>query len=483
MIEHTSAVREALIDPIDALQLALDVAAVPHHPLDPRLHPYQRDGVAHLHAHPRSGLFLVPGLGKTAISLSALTEIHLPALVIAPKRVIEEVWPEEIAKWRPDLTYSLIRGGPEQRKKRLLEDTDLHLITRDTFGGDLNLGRKKHRYKTIIIDELSGFKNRGSNRWKHMNKLVKDVPYVWGLTGTPTPNSLIDLWPQMFLLDRGARLNRTLTAYRTEYFRPGGRLPNGIITNWTLRPGAEKRIHTLVDDICMSINQSHVKMPVKNDVYHRFDLPTKVRKAYNDMNEHFVAEIGETQVSVEHAAAKTNKLSQIASGFMYHSGLIGAEESDEADITHHHMLRMEIVQEILEDAQGAPALIFYRFHEDRRRLLQLDGAVDLRTPHSIERWNRGNIPILLAHPASAGHGLNLQRGGSLMVWYGMTWSSEEYVQGTGRLVRQGQPSPAVAVHHILANDTIDEVVLDVVQGRITRQDALLKVLERGKRGR
>jgi SNF2-related domain len=481
VMEHTSAVREALIDPIDALQLALDVAAVPHHPLDPRLHPYQRDGVAHLHAHPRSGLFLVPGLGKTAIALSALTEVHLPALVIAPKRVTEEVWPEEIAKWRPDLTYSLIRGGPEQRKKRLLENTDLHLITRDTFGGDLNLGRKKHRYKTIILDELSGFKSRGSNRWKHANKLVKDVPYVWGLTGTPTPNSLLDLWPQMFLLDRGARLNRTLTAYRTEYFRPGGRLPNGIITNWTLRPGAEKRIHMLIDDICMSIDKSHVKMPVQNDVYHRFDLPRKVRKAYDDMNAHFVAEVGETLVSVEHAAAKTNKLSQIASGFMYHSGLVGAEESDEADITHHHMIRMEMVREILEDAQGAPALIFYRFHEDRRRLLQLDGTVDIKTPHSVERWNRGNIPILLAHPASAGHGLNLQHGGSLLIWYGMTWSSEEYVQGTGRLVRQGQPSPAVAVHHILANDTVDEQVLDVVQGRITRQDALLRVLERGKR--
>jgi superfamily II DNA or RNA helicase len=401
--------------------------------------------------------------------------------VIAPKRVTEEVWPEEIAKWRPDLTYSLVRGGPENRKKKLLEDTDLHLITRDTFGGDLNLRARKHRYKTVILDELSGFKNRGSNRWKHANKLVKDVPYVWGLTGTPTPNSLLDLWSQMFLLDRGARLNRTLTAYRTQYFAPGKRLPNGIITNWTLRAGAEKRIHSLIDDICMSINQDHVKMPVKNDVYHRFDLPARARKAYDDMNAHFVAEVGETLVSVEHAAAKTNKLSQIAAGFMYHSGLIGAEESDQAEITHHHMIRMEMIREILEDAQGAPALVFYRFKEDRRRLLQLDGAVDIKSPHSIERWNRGNIPILLAHPASAGHGLNLQHGGSLMIWYGMTWSSEEYVQGIGRLVRQGQPSPAVAVHHILANDTVDEQVLDVVQGRITRQDALLRVLERGKR--
>lgn len=480
MPEYTSAVKEPLIDPIDALQLALDVAAVPHHPLDERLHPYQRDAVAHLHAHPRAGLFLIPGLGKTAITLSALTSVHLPALVIAPKRVTEQTWPEEIAKWRPDLSYSLVRGSAERRREKLQEDTDLHLITRDTFGGDL-VSRKKPKYRTVIIDELSGFKNRGSQRWKHANRLVKNMPYVWGLTGTPTPNSLLDLWPQVFLLDRGARLERTLTAYRTRYFAPGGRLPNGIITNWTLRPHAETTIQNAVKDLCISINKTNVHQPLQNDVYHRFDLPTKTRKAYDQMNKEFVAEVGETLASVEHAAAKSNKLSQIAAGFMYHSGLIGAEESDEAEITQHHMIRMELLSSILEDAQGAPALVFYRFQEDRRRLLHLDGAVDVKTPHAIDRWNRGNIPLLIAHPASAGHGLNLQRGGSLLIWYSMDWSSEYYTQGIGRLVRQGQPSPAVAVHHLIARDTVDEQVLDVVQGRISRQDALLKVLERGKR--
>lgn len=478
---QTSAAKAAgpLIDPMDELQLALDVAAVPHHPLDERLHDYQRDAVAHLHAHPRAGLFLVPGLGKTAITLSALTSAHFPVLVIAPKRVVEETWPEEIAKWRPDLTYSLVRGSAEKRRERLAEDTDIHIVSRDTFGGDL-VGRKKPVYSTVIIDELSGFKNRASKRWRHANRLVKDVPYVWGLTGTPTPNSLLDLWPQLFLLDRGARLGRTLTSYRTTYFAPGGRLPNGIITNWTLRPHAEETIWRRIHDICLSVDQSNVEYPVKNDVYHYFDLAKQVRRAYDQMNKSFVVEMGETLASVEHAAAKTNKLSQIASGFMYHSGLIGAEETDQAETTHHHMSKIDIVKELLEDAQGAPALIFYRFDEDRRRLLHLDGAVDIKTPYSVDRWNKGLIPILIAHPASAGHGLNLQKGGSLLIWYGMTWSSEEYVQGTGRLVRQGQPSPAVAVHHILARDTVDEQVLGVVQGRISRQDALLEVLQRGQ---
>jgi SNF2 family DNA or RNA helicase len=476
MTDFTKAVTEPLIDPMDALQLALDVAAVPHHPLDERLHPYQRDAVRHLHAHPRAGLFLIPGLGKTAITLSALTEVHFPVLVIAPKRVAEETWPEEIPKWRPDLTWSLIRGNAPTRAERLKEDTDIHIISRDTFGGDL-VSRKKPRYNTVVIDELSGFKNRGSQRWRHLNKLVKTMPYVWGLTGTPTPNSLLDLWPQMFVLDRGARLERTVTAYRTTYFIPGKRLPNGIITSYTLRPGAEPVIQNRIKDICLSVDKTNVKMPVQNDVHHYFELPTKVRKVYDRLKKEWVVDVGDTLATVESAAGTTNKLSQIASGFMYHSGLIGAEESDEAEITHHHMLKMEKLKEILEDAQGAPALVFYGFNEDKRRLMFLDGAVDVKSPNAVDRWNRGNIPILIAHPASAGHGLNLQRGGSLMIWYGLTWSSEEYVQGIGRLVRQGQPSPAVAVHHILAKDTVDEKKLAVVQGKITKQDALLEILE------
>lgn len=477
MTRTTVASRAPLLDPLDALQLALDVAAVPHHPLDERLHGYQRDGVLHLHANPKAGLFLIPGLGKTAITLSALTEVHLPALVVAPKRVTEEVWPDEIAKWRPDLSYTLVRGTAKAREALLKTDADIHLITRDTFGGDLSVF-KRLPYKTVIIDELSGFKSRQSQRWRHMNRLVKNMPYVWGLTGTPTPNSLLDLWPQLFLLDRGARLERTLGAYRTRYFSPGGRLPNGVITKWTLRPGAEDTIRALIRDLCMSVNKTNVKYPAQLDTYHRYDLVPAARKKYEAMRDDFIANVAGQPVSVEHAAAKTNKMSQIASGFMYQTGLIGVEESDQAETMHIHMDKMQVVKDILEDAQGAPAIIFYRFDEDRRRLLHLPGAVDIKTPNSVERWNKGNIQILLAHPASAGHGLNLQHGGSLMIWYGLTWSSEEYVQGIGRLVRQGQPSPAVAVHHILARDTVDEQVLDVVQGKISRQDALLKILER-----
>lgn len=479
MTVHTKAITEKLIDPRDLLQLALDVDAVPHHPLDERLHDYQRRAVAHLHAHPRAALFIKPGGGKTAITLSALTEVHLPAVVIAPKRVIEETWPKEIAKWRPDLTYSLVRGRGPVRLAKLRENTDIHLITWDTFSNDIHpsRGRTRLRYKTVILDELSKVKGRGV-RWKHAAKLVRDVPYVIGLTGTPAPNSLMDLWPQLFLLDRGARLGRTITAFRTQFFRPGKRVMNGIITEWTLLPGAKETIYSLVDDICMSLPTSVIDYPERLDTYHWFDLPRPAKRAYEEMKNKFVVEIAETLASVEHAAAKTNKLSQIANGFMYHTGLVGVEESDQADTTHFHMEKMKILRDILDDAQGEPTLVFYRYDEDRRRLLQLDGAVDIKTPNAIERWNRGNIPILIAHPASAGHGLNLQKGGSIVVWYGMTWSSEEYDQGIGRLVRPGQPSPVVAVHHILAKDTTDELMLEVVQGRISRQEALLKVLEK-----
>lgn len=478
-IEYTSSVWEPLIDPLDQLQLALDVAAVPHRPLDERLHEYQRVTVDHFHTHPRAGAFLVPGLGKTCISLSALTPAHLPALVVAPRRVAEETWPTEIKLWRPDLTFSLVRGLPEYRRDRLQDDTDIHIISKDTFAGDM-MARKRHPYKTVIIDELSGYKSKSTGRWKYMNKLVKDIPYVWGLTGTPTPNTYIDLWAQVFLLDRGARLERTLTAFRTKYFRPGKRMPNGIITNWVMLPGAQQVIEHRIKDLCLSIDKSNAKYPIQNDVKHFVDLPTKVRKIYDKLNKEFVVDVGTQMASVESAASMTNKLSQIAAGFMYHSGLVSEEELDPSEITHHHTLKIEKLKEILEDAQGAPAIVFYGFQEDKRRLLHLDGVVDINSPHAVDRWNRGNIPILIAHPASAGHGLNLQKGGSLMIWYGVTWNSEEYVQGIGRLVRPGQPSPAVAVHHIIARDTVDERKLDVVQGKVSKQDALLSVLERGE---
>lgn len=472
-----------LLDPIEELQLALDVAAVPHHPLDERLHGYQRLAVAHLHAHPRAGLFMVPGLGKTAITLSALTSIHLPALVVAPKKVTEEVWPVELPLWRPDLSFTLVRGTPEERRDKLHEETDVHLITWDTFASDLATFKKKVPYKTVVLDELSKVKSRSSQRWRHANRLVNrgDVPYVWGLTGTPMPNTFLDLWPQLFLLDRGARLERTLTTYRSKYFRPGQRLPTGVIIKYTLIPGAEKVIKHRIKDICFSVPKSKAKYPEEVPVVHRFKLPPHVRSVYRAMEREFVAEVAEELVAVQHAAAKTNKLRQITNGFMYHSGLVGIDESDQAEITHHHMEKIGLLNGILEEAQGAPALVFYAFDEDRRRLLHLPGAVDIKAPKSVERWNKGNIPLLVAHPASAGHGLNLQFGGSLMVWYGLTWSAEEYLQGVGRLVRPGQPAPAVAVHHLIGEDTVDEDMLDVAQGKIDRQAALLQFLQKVKR--
>lgn len=426
---------------------------------------------------------MVPGLGKTAITASALTSAHLPALVIAPKRVTEEVWPVEMKLWRPDLSFTLVRGQAKERVDKLHEETDVHLITWDTFANDLAAFKAKPPYRTVILDELSKAKSRSSQRWRYANRLVNrgDIPYVWGLTGTPTSNSLIDLWAQLFLLDRGARLERTLTAYRTKYFRPGQRLPNGVIVRYTPLPGAEEAIKHRIKDICFSIPKSKAKYPEEIPIIHKLTLPGKVRSVYRAMMREFVAEVAGELVSVEHAAAKTNKLRQIANGFMYHSGLIGVDEAEQAQTTHYHMLKVERVQEILEEAQGAPALVFYAFDEDRRRLLHLPGAVDIKAPRSVERWNKGNIPVLVAHPASAGHGLNLQHGGSLLIWYGLTWSAEEYLQGNGRLVRPGQPSPAVAVHHLLAEDTVDEDILDVVQGRISRQEALLRFLQKARK--
>jgi SNF2 family DNA or RNA helicase len=466
------------LDPLVELQLALDVAAVPELNLDPRLHGYQVEGVRHLHEHPRSALFMIPGLGKTAITLNALTPVHLPALVIAPKRVIEETWPAELEMWRPDLSYSLIRGGPAVRQERLAEDTDVHLITWDTLAGDLRKKSQSEKYQTVVIDELSKAKNRSSKRWKAVKRITHLTPYIWGLTGTPMPNGLLDLWGQLYLLDKGARLETTLTNYRRKYFNAGARLPNGVITEWKLRDQADEVIQNRIADICLSVAQHHVKYPAKLDTYHRFRMPPKCYKRYAELLEHFVTMIEEEQVSVANAAARTTKLRQLASGFLYHSGLIGVIDEHVDQTTQLHYNKIEIVKELLDDAQGAPALVFYGFEEDQRRLMELPGAVDIRDKGAIKRWNEKEIPVLVAHPASAGHGLNLQHGGNLMIWYSLTWSSEEYVQGVGRLVRQGQPSPAVAVHHLIAEDTVEEQMLDVVTGKISRQDALLSVLTR-----
>jgi SNF2 family DNA or RNA helicase len=432
----------------------------------PKLHDYQREAVAHLQRVNRAALWLDMGLGKTAITLSALEPRHLPALVVAPARVAREVWPVEQPLWRPDLTLSVATGSPAERARALAAKADITVISREVLADVIPTFS---RYNTLVIDESSGFKNRASARVKTARKLVPGLPHVWELTGTPSPNGYMDLWAQIFLLDGGKRLGKTITAYRDRYFKAGWQLPNGVVTDWTLREGADEKINALVEDICLSMSaEGRIDLPpiTYNDI--RVPLSPATQKVYDDMEEELIAAVellGEVYTA-SGAGTLSGKLSQITAGFLY---------SDEQDGTYgvlHHS-KVQALQEILEGT-GSPVLCFYRFKAERELITKAlpKLAHTLDEPEAVKRWNAGDTPLLLAHPASAGHGLNLQYGGHTTAWTTLPWSLEEWQQGNGRLHRQGQKHPVV-VHSMVSPSTIDQTIKYRLNTKSSVQQALL----------
>lgn len=436
------------------------------------LHDYQKVAVEHLRTHPRAGLFLDMGLGKTAVACTALEPRHLPALVVAPKRVAEEVWPEELQKWRPDLSYTLAAGTKAQRLSALQSaDEDVCIVSRDNLG-DVPLGR----FRTVIMDESSSFKNRGTQRWKTMSRIVKYAEYRWALTGTPSPNGLMDLWAQIFLLDDGQRLGKTLTGFRERYYTPGRQLRSGVITEWIPKPETEDAIHRLLEDICLSMStDGRVKLPPVTINEVKVPLPDNVMKLYRKMRDNLVVDlgiIGGEIHSATNAAVLTAKLSQLTAGFMY---------VDDADLrdwktSQIHSRKVEAVQEIIEGT-GSPVLVFYRFRAERDALkAAIPLARDATERGIMAEWNQGKVPVMLAHPASAGHGLNLQHGGHTAVWTSASWSLEEDMQANKRLARQGQKHPVV-IHYLVCPGTVDTSIIARVRDKQSVQDALLAHLE------
>lgn len=437
-----------------------------------KLHAYQQVAVDHLHRNPRAGLLLDMGLGKTAITLNALTPAHLPALVVAPKRVAENVWLDETHMWRPDLSIALAIGEPIQRKRAFLSGSDIVVLGRDNLR---DVAPHASLFKTLVLDELSGFKSRESVRWKTARKI--SATHIWGLTGTPTPNGLLDLWAQVFLLDGGKRLGRTLSEYRSRYFTPGRQLANGVITEWIIRPFAAEKIHSLIEDICLSMDtEGRLDLPpvTYNPVI--VPLPTDARRIYQTMRDTLVADLdllgGEIH-SAGNAAILSSKLSQIVAGFMY---------VDDADLREGaydviHKAKAAAVQEIVEGT-GSPVLVFYRFRAEQDLITAtMPGLVhSIDEPGVIGRWNAGEIPVLLAHPASAGHGLNLQHGGHTVVWSSLPWALEEWEQGNKRVARQGQKYPVV-IHTLLSPNTVDLAIQERLTQKTSVQDALLRYLE------
>lgn len=454
-----------------------------------QLRPYQEEAVLFLQARKSAALFLDMGLGKTAISLSALTKDNGPTLVVAPKRVAEEVWPVEAEMWRPDLSVNVVKGERAKRMAALRGPlADITVISRDTFKDVTDDRKLTGRWSTLILDELSGFKNRSSLRWKTAMKVrrsMADGPRVWGLTGTPAPNGLLDLWGQIALLDDGAALGRTLTMYRERYFIARRRLPNGVAIGFELRPGADAQIHSKLGDLCLSMGiEGRVHVP--EVTYNRVEvpLPGPVMRTYQKMRETLVADLDELGLrNVRHtavnAASLTNRLSQISAGFMYPD-----EGSDAGAATPIHKEKIAALKDIIEEAQGSPVLVFYRYREEAEMIKtelakRANGGIHVHTPDAYrwyQNWNEGKIRVLMSHPASIGHGLNLQHGGHTIVWTSLPWGLEEWQQGNTRLARSGQTKPVV-IHKLMSPGTVDYAIESRLEQRRGVQDALMDHLE------
>lgn len=442
------------------------------------LHDYQVEAIQYARSRKFAGLFLEMGLGKTAVCLRALTPDMLPALVVGTKRVTEKVWGPERDEWRPELSLSVAAGTPAQRKRALESDAQVIAISRDNISDAVPYAGK---FKTLILDELSGFKNHKSIRFKAARSIIKtgSLSHVWGLTGTPMPNGLLDLWAQIALLDPQLRLGRNITTYRSRYFTPapGKRLPNGTITQWDPLPGTRDAIFKLLEDTCIAMQaDDKLDLPATTYLNHEVPMTPQTRAIYKTMKKDLVVSLdvlgGEVH-SASSAAMLTNRLSQIAAGFLY---------VDDADIrgqqyTVIHREKPNALQEIVDGA-SSPILVAYHYQAELDLLKSKLGSLlhTIDEPDIIERWNRREIPVLVAHPASAGHGLNLQYGGHTMVWVTRPWSLEEYQQMNGRLARQGQTHP-VMIHHLHTTRTTDDSKELVLAGKASYQQALLDHLE------
>ena len=394
-------------------------------------------------------------------------------LVIAPKRVAEDTWTREAEKWDHlrELRISPVLGSAKERTEALDADADLYVIGRDNVVWLVELLQKRRKgwpFDMIVIDELSSFKNPQAKRFRALRNAVPCAKRVVGLTGTPSPNGLMDLWAEIYLLDQGERLGRTIGWYRDEYFRPGMR--NGYtVYKWEPRKGAQQRIEKRISDICVSMSaEDYLELPERIDNVIPVRLSESEKHLYDQMERDQLLQLDEDETVVAfNAAAVMSKLLQIANGAVY---------ADGGDVIRVHDRKAEALEEIV-DTTDEPVLVFYSFRHDLEVIRErLPEARTLEGPEDIAEWNAGRIRVLLAHPASVGYGLNLQEGGHVIVWYGLTWSLELYQQANARLHRQGQEKPVI-VHHLIAEGTADEQVLRALQAKDTSQAALLAALK------
>ncbi len=434
-----------------------------------KLHDYQEYAKTWIVEHSHCGLLLDMGLGKTLTTLAAIDEIENifcegnKTLIIAPKKVADETWSAEIEKWGFDFTYSKVLGTTKKRVEALEKEADIYIINRENVVWLVEYYKTKWPFTFVVIDELSSFKSSKSKRFRALRKVRPKIKRFVGLTGTPAPNSLIDLWPQIYLMDGGKRLETSQTKFKDRYFRPDKQ--NGpIVYSWALRPNAEEEIYQKIDDICISMKaKDFLNLPPRTDNIVTIKLSDM--RAYKQFEKDLVLELEDQEVTASNSAVLANKLLQMSNGAIY---------DDEKNVISIHDDKLEALEDIVEDSQGQPILVFYQYKHDLERLKKkFPQAEELTT---VDKWNSGKIPMLLCHPQSAGHGLNLQKGGHIIVWFGLTWSLEYYQQANARLDRQGQTEPVI-IHHLVAEGTVDEKVLSILQGKEKNQNALLEAVK------
>lgn len=438
------------------------------------LHDYQNRGVEFIKDKERCALLLGMGMGKTTTTLTAVSDLIdgvavSKVLVIAPLRVANSVWAQEVDKWEhlSHLRTSVCTGHEKNRRAALHRDSDIYLINRENVVWLADLYKKKWPFDMVIIDESSSFKSPSSKRFKALKRILPYTDYMVLLTGTPSPNSLMDLWSQMYLVDFGESLGRTVTGFRQRFFEQ-----DFMGYNWKIRSGSDETIHKLIGDKVISMSaDDYLELPDRIDLKSDVELPPKVFATYKELENTLLADLdsGE-EIEAISAASLANKLMQFSNGAAYYD--------DQKNWAEIHSAKLDALSDIVEDNPNENMLVAYNYKFDLERLkTRFPQAVVLDKEQStIDAWNRGEIPMLLAHPASAGHGLNLQAGGSLCVWFGLNWSLELYQQFNARLHRQGQRN-AVRIIHIVAKDTIDERVLSVLGDKDATQSSLLNALK------
>jgi SNF2 family DNA or RNA helicase len=442
------------------------------HPED--LKNYQKSAAEFIISTERCALWCEMGLGKTIITLTALIDIlrfnpDFRVLIIAPKRVCESVWRQEMTKWShtKNLSGMLINGNPVQRTKKLESGHAINLISVDLTKWIVEYYQKKWPYDVVIIDEASCFKDSKRQRFKSLKKVIPLSKRVIQLTGTPAPNGLLNIWTQVYLLDQGVRLGRTMTAYKNRYFTS-----DFMGYNWTIKDGADKEIQGKLKDLALTLSaEDYLNMPRRIDNIINITMGSQTVDIYQELKKELVVELNGEVIEASHVASLVNKLKQLCNGGIYTSGKDGEYQLIHTD-------KLDWLERIVDEAEGTPVLVGYSFKFDRELILKkFKQAEEIQDEYTVQRWNEGKIPMLICHPASAGHGLNLQHGSNIMVWYGLTWSLEQYQQFNARLYRQGQTKPVI-IHHLLMEDSVEQLVMEALNNKHLNQKDLLDAMKR-----